>query len=453
MEKYTYYEINKFQAKINNNNNSISHIISSNNKSKSKADEDDIRKISEKIKEERKINKILKSENEKLFKDIITIKINIKSLIPTMSQNKKFPFPSMEILIEEIKSYISIDSVKYSADGNRIVFENISQDMFLKIPGSPLAYWLSDNVINCFNHKTIKEVSISDGQTKTGDNNRYLRFLWEISANDLGINQKWVKHPKGGAYRRWYGNIEWVVDWSPEARAFYRADRVARILPEYLWWKKGISWTLLTSGMQGYRDYQDDCIFNLAAPTLFFNNEEDRLYILGLLNTPLSVLLISIFNPTINNNIGDIQSIPLIKNNVDDIIVKVKDNIEISKSDWDSHETSWDFEANPLVALRNEKVAQGNLESSFRLSDFVEEFEAQWTERFMQLHQNEEELNRQFISIYGLQDELTPDVPLDEITILQQGEISIKREQSPSSLETMPSDEDIQQSQISIIDN
>ena len=113
MEKYTYYEINKFQAKINNNSNSISHIISSNNKSKSKADEDDIRKISEKIKEERKINKILKSENEKLFKDIITIKINIKSLIPTMSQNKKFPFPSMEILIEEIKSYISIDSVKY----------------------------------------------------------------------------------------------------------------------------------------------------------------------------------------------------------------------------------------------------------------------------------------------------------------------------------------------------
>lgn len=320
----------------------------------------------------------------------------------------------------------SIDSIKNSADGNRIVFENISQDMFLKIPGSPLAYWLSDNVINCFNHKTIKEVSISDGQTKTGDNNKYLRFLWEISADKIGTDQKWVKHPKGGAYRRWYGNIEWVVDWSPEARAFYRADRVARILPEYLWWKKGISWTLLTSGMQGYRDYQDDCIFNLAAPTLFFKKEEDRLYILGLLNTPLSVLLISIFNPTINNNIGDIQSIPLIKDNVDCINAKVKDNIEISKNDWDSHETSWDFKVNPLVALRNEKVAQGNLASSFRLSDFVEEFETQWTERFNQLHENEEELNRQFIEIYGLQDELTPEVPMDEITILQQGEINIE---------------------------
>ena len=108
-----------------------------------------------------------------------------------------------------------------------------------------------------------------------------------------------------------------------------------------------------------------------------------------------------------------------------EIIDNVSSNISICKNDWDAHETSWDFEANPLVALRNEKVAQGNLESSFRLSDFVEEFETQWTERFMQLHQNEEELNRQFISIYGLEDELTPDVPLDEITILQQGEISI----------------------------
>ena len=112
MEKYTYYEMNKFQTKINNNN-SISNIISSNNKTKSKNDEEEIRKISEKLKEERKINKILKTENEKLFQDIITIKTNIKSLIPAMSQSKKFPFPSLEMLIEEIKTYISIDAVKY----------------------------------------------------------------------------------------------------------------------------------------------------------------------------------------------------------------------------------------------------------------------------------------------------------------------------------------------------
>ena len=126
--------------------------------------------------------------------------------------------------------------------------------------------------------------------------------------------------------------------------------------------------------------------------------------------------------------IGDVFKVPIAYGNKDAISEVSNLNISISKLDWDAHETSWDFGANPLVALRNEKVAQGNLESSFLLSDFVEEFETQWTERFMQLHQNEEELNRQFISIYGLQDELTPDVPLDEITILQQGEISVEKE-------------------------
>lgn len=130
-------------------------------------------------------------------------------------------------------------------------------------------------------------------------------------------------------------------------------------------------------------------------------------------------------SPKLGFQVGDIVQIPLVIKKVKEVENITQENISISKSDWDSHETSWDFEANPLVALRNEKVAQGNLESSFRLSDFVKEFETQWTERFMQLHQNEEELNRQFISIYGLEDELTPDVPLDEITILQQGEISI----------------------------
>ena len=111
MEKYTYYDISKIHTK--NNNNSINRVVSGNNKIKNKTDEEEIKKTTEKIKEEKKINKILKTENERLFKDIITIKTNIKSLIPSISQNKKYPFPSLEILIEEIKTYINIDSVKY----------------------------------------------------------------------------------------------------------------------------------------------------------------------------------------------------------------------------------------------------------------------------------------------------------------------------------------------------
>lgn len=325
----------------------------------------------------------------------------------------------------------TVDSIKNDITGNQVVFKNVSQNVFSKIPGLPLSYWLSDRVVRCFENTTIKEITISDGQTKTGDNNKYLRLIWEVSADKIGKTRKWVKHPKGGAYRRWYGNIEWIVDWSDEARAFYRADKVARILPEYLWWKRGISWTLLTSGMQGYRDYQDDCIFNLAAPTLFFKDENERIYVLGLLNTPLSVMLIAIFNPTINNNIGDIQSIPLIKKNVIEINKIVHSCVNISKIDWDAHETSWDFETNPLLKCSGGAITEEGKSADLGnapdlLKNLFDMYKAEWEKNFMQLHSNEEELNRQFIEIYGLQDELTPDVPLDEITILQQGEISIE---------------------------
>lgn len=330
--------------------------------------------------------------------------------------------------------------------GKQIYYDGIDQHVFFDIPGTPIAYWLGSNVLKCFQHSTIKEITISDGQTKTGDNNKYLRMIWEVSSRDVGKERKWVKHPKGGAYRRWYGNIEWLIDWSDNARQFYRSDKVARILPEYLWWKNGISWTLLTSGKQGYRDYEDDCIFNLAAPTLFFKSEEDRIYTLGLLNTPLSVMLIGVFNPTINNNIGDIQSIPYIKENCNFITNIVKINISISKFDWDAHETSWDFQRNELLSIDTDTYMENinyEIEKHFEetgehicidpaapklgsLEWRMEQYKTKWEHKFMQLHKNEEELNRQFIDIYGLQDELTPDVPLNEITILQQGEISIE---------------------------
>ena len=130
--------------------------------------------------------------------------------------------------------------------------------------------------------------------------------------------------------------------------------------------------------------------------------------------------LLQLLCPTMSFQIGDVFKVPIEYGYSQEIENASKINNEISKSDWDSHETSWDFEANPLVALRNQKVAEGCLDSAFRLKDLVEQFESIWLQRFAQLHRNEEELNRQFIEIYGLQDELTPDVPLTEITILQQ---------------------------------
>lgn len=147
------------------------------------------------------------------------------------------------------------------------------------------------------------------------------------------------------------------------------------------------------------------------------------LYILGFLNTNLTKGFLRILNPTLNILPGSVSSLPLKETEIEIINKVVSQNISISKSDWDTHETSWDFEENELVRLSKE---QG--EGPHRLSDLMEAYKEHWTEQFLQLHANEEELNRQFIEIYGLEDELTPDVPLSEVTILQQGEVKVTNE-------------------------
>ena len=328
-------------------------------------------------------------------------------------------------------SYLTIDDIDRSKnvpfvfpkkDNGR--FAHVSQQNFEKIPGCPIGYWVSDSWLNVFSKDTLKDKTTSDGQTKTGDNNKYLRLIWEVSFKTIGKEHKWVKHPKGGGFRKWFGNLDTVIDWSPEAREHYQRDKVARILPQYLWWKKGISWNLICSGKQSFRIYNEDEIFNLAAPTLFFHDNTIIPYCLGLFNTPITDYVIRLVNPTLNCNIGDVQSLPYIESSKEKISALVSQNISISKSDWDAHETSWDFEENELVRLSKE---QG--EGPHRLSDLMEAYQEHWTEQFLRLHANEEELNRQFINIYGLKEELTPDVPLDEITILQQGEISIENGQ------------------------
>lgn len=328
-------------------------------------------------------------------------------------------------------SYLAIDDIDRSKnvpfvfpkkDNGR--FAHVSQQNFEKIPGCPIGYWVSEAWLKVFSNEILKDRTISDGQTKTGDNNKYLRFIWEVSFKTIGKEHKWVKHPKGGGFRKWFGNLDTVIDWSSKAREHYHKDKVARILPQYLWWRKGISWNLICSGKQSFRIYNEDEIFNLAAPTLFFHNNTILLYCLGLFNTPITDYVIRLINPTLNCNIGDVQSLPYIEANKEEISTIVSDCISISKSDWDAHETSWDFQENELVRLSKEQC-----EGSHRLSDLMDAYREHWTEQFLQLHANEEELNRQFIEIYGLHDELTPDVPLDEITILQQGEISIENGQ------------------------
>ena len=322
-----------------------------------------------------------------------------------------------------------IEHIEYSAKGARIYYPNVEQDYFGKIPGCPLGYWLTEKSINVIaNSQTIYDVAAPRQGFATGDNNKFLRYIWEVSKFKKGAT-KWIPCSKGGAFRKWYGNIEYCVNWEDNGQEMKDFSGSVIRNEKYYFSSIGCTWSTISSGKAAFRFFDKNWLFESKGSVCFPIEQEDNNILMGYLNSPLVNYYLKVYTPTMDYHEGPVGRLPFYRIDDTSIVQSIKDNvtinISVTKLDWDSHETSWDFEANPLVALRNEKVAQGNLESSFRLNDFVEEFETQWTERFLQLHQNEEELNRQFISIYGLEDELTPDVPLDEITILQQGEISI----------------------------
>ena len=308
-------------------------------------------------------------------------------------------------------------------------------------PDYKLLYWLPSPIVRHF-HETarVNEFAVVKKGLATGKDPLFLRLWSEINKNmidfyreTLDNGKKWIPINKGGGFRKWAGNHEYVVNWENDGYEIknYR-DENGKLLsrPQNLQYMllEGNVYNIISSGKNGFIGRYNPPHMMSTDVSPYVHSIDEKVsdhYLLGYLNSIVGRNFINILCPSYKIETGSVGQVPLILMNATDIDDLVRENIVISTKDWDSHETSWDFEANPLVALRNEKVAQGNLESSFRLSDFVEEFKTQWTERFMQLHQNEEELNRQFINIYGLEDELTPDVPLDEITILQQGEISI----------------------------
>ena len=263
-------------------------------------------------------------------------------------------------------SYLTIDDVDRSKnvpfvfpkkDNGR--FAHVSQQNFKKIPGCPIGYWVSEKMIECFTDGVnLSKYGISDGQNITGDNNKYLRNIWEVSREHSGKENKWVPIAKGGSFRRWYGNIEDVINWSEEARLEYKNNPVARIQDEYLWYRIGITWNLISSGNfgTGFRYLSNDCLFNKAAPTIVMRKEylEFTNYILAFLNTHVVFAIMKLMNPTFNTNIAEVFSLKLRLSNVNQIDTLVSQNISISKSDWDAHETSWDFEENELVRLGKE---------------------------------------------------------------------------------------------------
>ena len=278
---------------------------------------------------------------------------------------------------------------------------------FAKIPGAPVAYWVSEKLTEAFTLKTLYDYTISPSQNVTGNNNRFLRKFWELAQEKIDLKDNWIFYAKGGGYRKWWGNLYDVINWTPEARNIYQYGdglHASQIINKDYWYKKGITWGLITSALPSFRIMPEGATFDKGGSTIIVD-EFVYNFTLGLLNSKVYIPISELFNPTLNFQVKDIRSLPVkleYKAIVDQL---VENNIFNSKSDWDAFETSWDFTKHPL------------LRTKLTISEAYAEWEAECNARFAQLKANEEELNRIFIDIYGLQDELTPEVEDKDVTV------------------------------------
>ena len=219
------------------------------------------------------------------------------------------------------------------------------------VEGTPFAYWVSDSFLHAFQFNKLYNLTISDGQNKTGDNDTFLREHWEVAKNNVGIGKKWLHYAKGGSYRKWTGNITEVIDWSEKARSHYRADSSCRILKEYLWYRTGITWGVIAQ--IGFRILPSDATFDMQGSSIFVSDSGQYNCVLAFLNSVVANNLLQIFNTRLSFQIRDVRNLPY-----DDKAITQRKNeieplcdraIEASKADWDSFETSWDFKKHPLV--------------------------------------------------------------------------------------------------------
>ena len=297
-----------------------------------------------------------------------------------------------------------------------------STDDFSKIPGSPVAYWVSNNFMQMFD-KGIRLGEIADSKQgmATADNNRFLREWYEIEYSSIYFyaknledakisGYKWFPYNKGGEFRKWYGNNDYVVNWGNdgyEIKHFVDEKGKLRSRPQNLTYmcKSSVSWSDITSEANAFRYKPEGHFFDITGMSFF--SEKDKLYLLALCNTKVVAKILEIIAPTMHCQCGDVANIPVIKgnmhrNHIDEIAQK---NIEISCKDWDSFEVSWDFQRHPLLR----KVST--------IAEAFNQWQAECDDRFNHLKSNEEELNRIFIDIYGLQDELTPEVEDKDVTV------------------------------------
>lgn len=335
-----------------------------------------------------------------------------------------------------------------------LYFQNVGQKVFKKIPGSLFGYWVSKKFISSFDNPALSTIFTSREGMATADNDRFLRLWPEISTKHFSkfikSSDKWYPYNKGGSFRKWFGNREYVVDWSNDGYEIKNNvdPKTGRIRSHNyngdFAFKECITWSAISSGNIGARFSEEGFLWDSKGASGF--SSQHLIYTLGLINSEVANHFLKLLSPGLGFGVGDVIRIPLKLEKVDEIEKITNTNISISKSDWDALETSWDFKKNELLTMDEEtlfKHIDYYCDKVYRETgeqlcidpvapepDSIEwcynMYCDKWADKFDELHRNEEELNRLFIEIYGLQDELTPEVPLNEITILQQGEISIE---------------------------
>ena len=312
----------------------------------------------------------------------------------------------------------------YNANDKKVKFEEIlkcnnaenidiytsNNKEFELIEGSPITYWTSKQMKNIFldSNDIMEYIDDLGAGNKTANNDKYLRYMWEVKYKDL--SKKWIKYTKGGTYRKWYGNLDYVIDWSNEAKDFYKQNKTSNLLKQSQQFVEGITYTELTTKDFNGRILEKDTLFDMSGPGIIVKDNDTNYYILGLLNSIVGSKILNLLNSSFHIKLNDIARFPFkySNNNIKIISSIVSNNIALSNKDWNENENTYEFKKDNLV--------QYSKQSKY-IKECLEIYSNTIDNRFKKLKNNEEELNRIFIDIYGLQDELTPEVEDKDITI------------------------------------
>jgi len=349
---------------------------------------------------------------------------------------------------KNLGAYINLNDAPQSADKELVFIEKkknnliyrASVDDFKKIPSNTIAYWVSKRVLDIFATSDKLESLASPRQgLATADNDRFIKLWFEVAHSNIGFGlqnrkeaqdskRKWFPYNKGGEFRKWYGNQEYVVNWENDGKEIEDFKPIAVIRNPNYYFQECITWSFISSSAFGVRFSPKGFVFDVGGSSLF-TEKKNLIFLTTLLCSKITFDFMKVMNPTLNFQVGNVASIPIVENKnllVDNIGSQI---IDLSREDWDSYETSWDFKNFPL--LQPDHHRQSTLEAAYK------QLLQHWQQTTLEMQHLEEENNRIFIEAYGLQDELTPDVPLKEITLTCNPHYRYDSNKSEAELETL----------------